>query len=216
MFRRWRRQRALRKVKPGDGSRLKPYRGWHVLSRSLFFLDLDGPDGEGHQYAVDVNYFEDWKAVLYRDGRQEASATLPAMLPVPGGVIEVDASTWGLRRMHLLPDDGEERQLRPHPRSAEAWRARFGHRFPRASKTLGGAAIVVLLVSLALGLPQIVEWVSHQQIVADRVGTFTSPLTLPAALNTTLLVAGVVAAMERALTLRSHWLIDAESWWLGD
>lgn len=51
--------------------------------------------------------------------------------------------------------------------------------------------------------------------VAERFGTFTSPFALPAWANTGLLILGILAALERALTLRSHWLIDAETWWLG-
>ena len=45
------------------------------------------------------------------------------------------------------------------------------------------------------------------------MGTFTSPIQLPAWLNTALLVAGIIAAFERALTLRNHWLIDADTTW---
>jgi len=37
-------------------------------------------------------------ARLYRDGVNTASSKLPAPLPVPGGVIEVEASSYGLRR----------------------------------------------------------------------------------------------------------------------
>lgn len=206
----------MRKVKPGDGRALRPYRVWQAFSRSTFFLELDAGNGEVREYAVDVHYFDlSWKAVLYLGGRQEAKATLPAVFAVPGGVIETNASSFGLKRMHVVFDDGHEQPLRPHRNSAEGWRARFDRRFPRASRVLGGAAIVVLLVSLALGLPQFVEWVSHLQVVAENVGTFTSPISLPGWSNSALLTAGILAGMERALTLRNHWLIDAETWWMG-
>jgi hypothetical protein len=36
---------------------------------------------------------------------------------------------------------------------------------------------------------------------------------LPAWANTTVTVAGVLAATERALTLRNHWLIDLDTTW---
>ena len=38
-----RRSRRLKKVKPGNGKPLKPYRGWQGLWRTLFLLDhIDG------------------------------------------------------------------------------------------------------------------------------------------------------------------------------
>lgn len=244
MLRRWRRDRQLKKIKPGDGRDLPPYRVWHALWRSQFVLDLDAPTANGtagtadttgtagtadtagtvgtgaratEQYAVDVDFF-DWdnKAALYRDGRQAATATMPAAFPVPGGVIEVAASMFGLKRIHLVADDGTSRQLRPHPRSAEAWRARLAHRHPGISRAIAGTAVVVLLAALVLGLPQVVEQVSQIPPVAERLGTFESPIALPAWVNTTLVVGGILAAVERALTLRNHWLIDADTWWMGD
>lgn len=217
MFGHRRRSRKLKKVKPGDGSALRPYRAWHALWRSLFVLDLAGQADVVEEYAVDVDFFDwDGTVALYRNGTQAATATLPAAFPVPGGVIEVATSTFGLKRIHMVGDDGTTRRLRPHPRSAEAWRARLGHRHPGPSRAIAGTAIAVLLVSLALGVPQVIELVSHIPPVAERFGTFESPISLPAWLNTTLVFASVAAAIERALTLRNHWLVDADTWWLGD
>lgn len=226
VFDRWRRKRAFRKVKDGDGSRLKPYRFWEPLTRSLFFLELAddtaaaaGADCANRttEYAVDFHYFSDtWRAQLYRDRRQVATSELPAMFPVPGGVIEVNASTFGLSRMHHVPDGGKPRVLAPHARSAEGLRARFGRRFPLTSRLIGGAAVVILLVGLVVLVPQLVEWITRIDAVAEVVGSFTSPIRLPDWANTSLFVAGILASFERALTLRNHWLIDAETWWLGD
>ncbi|WFG45157.1 hypothetical protein [Pseudonocardia alni] len=42
---------------------------------------------------------------------------------------------------------------------------------------------------------------------------FTSPVLLPGWLLGTLTVAGVVAAVERALTWRHHRVVDAETLW---
>lgn len=208
----------MRKVEPGDGRPLPAYRHGHLLWRSLFAIEHTDPaGGTAHEYAVDVNLFDlDGRAALYRDGVRHAVAPLPAAFPVPGGVVEVASSMLGLKRVHLVLDSGEERQLRPAPRTAEHWRARLGQRWPRLSRWLAGTAIAVLLVGLALGLPQAVEQVSRVPAVADRFGTVTSPVSLPSWLNTTLLVAGLLAALERALTLRNHWLIDADTWLLGD
>ncbi|NLF04339.1 MAG: hypothetical protein GX593_04980 [Actinomycetales bacterium] len=217
MLGRWRKERAIRKVKPGDGRPLKPFRWWQGLYRSLYFLELADDDATPHLYAVDVPFFDlDGKVELYRDGAQLARSTDPATFPVLGGQIQVKTSTYGLARMHFVSDDGEERVLRPHASSAEGLRARFGARYPRTSAAIGALAVAILIVGLVLGLPQILEWASELPVIADNLGTFTSPITLPAWANTTLLVSGIVAAIERALTLRNHWLIDADTWFLGD
>lgn len=217
MFQKWRRNRAIAKVKPGDGSTLKPYRRWQPVSRSLFFLALTDAHGQAAEYAVDVPYFsESWKADLYCEGIQVATSKLPAVFPVPGGAIEVNASSFGLSRMHFVPHEGPPRTLNPHPHSGEGLRARFDQRFPKTSRAIGALAILVLLTSLIVLLPQLVEWISHTDLIANNLGTFTSPITLAAWANTALFVAGLMASVERALTLRNHWLIDAETWWLGD
>lgn len=186
--------------------------------------------GTTSTYAVDVHYFADYvegtfssqgpsslprnpPVALYRDGVQIYRSNQPASLPVPGGVIEVATSMYGLSRMHYVPRQGPERLLRSHPRSAEGLRARFGHRFPGASSAIGVIATIILLVSLALVVPQLLEAVTQLEVVAERVGTFTSPLQLPGWATATLAVAAVLAAMERALTLRHHWLIDADATW---
>lgn len=217
MFKKWRRKRARAKVKDGDGSALKPFRFWQPLSRSVFFLELAEPDGRPVEYAVNVPFLaEDYRADLYRDRIQIATSKLPAAFPVPGGALEVNASTFGLSRMHYVTDDGTERVLTPHRRSAEGLRARFGRRFPGLSRLIGGAAVVTLLVGLVVLVPQVAAWVSQIDWVAENVGTFTSPIELSGTANTALFVGGIIASLERALTLRNHWLIDAETWWLGD
>ncbi|HIY24637.1 MAG TPA: hypothetical protein H9837_10105 [Candidatus Brachybacterium merdigallinarum] len=153
------------------------------------------------------------QAALYRDGVQVARANFPAVFPVPDGAIEVATGTYGLTRMHLVPEQGPARALRPHPRTMEGRRSRFGQRHPALSRLLGVVAVLVLLISLAVTVPQIVEQVTTLEPVAERVGTFTSPISLPAWANTSLLVIGALAAFERALTLRNHWLIDADTTW---
>lgn len=217
MFKKWRRKRALAKIKEGDGSRLKPYRFWQPFSRSLFFLELTDTAGRSTEYAVDVLFFAtEWKADLYRDRIQTATSKLPAVFPIPGGVLEVAASTSGLTRMHHVPNEGDERTLTPHRRSAEGLRARFGRRFPLTSRLIGAAAVIILLAGLTVLILQLIDWVTNIDYVAEHVGTFTTPISLPGWANTALLIGGVLASIERALTLRNHWLIDAETWWLGD
>lgn len=204
MFQNWRSRRRQNKVKPGDGHALVPFRWWHLLYRSLFFLRLPG-----HIYAVSFNYFDmDSKAHLYRDGAHHAVSTLPAAFPVPGGEIQVAASTVGLKRMHYVTEACEVQQLTPDADSSEGRRARLETNRPTVSRWLGIVSAVVLVIALVLGLPQILELVTHWDVIAERVGTFTSPFHLPASLNTALTLAAVTASYERALRLRYNWLLD--------
>lgn len=290
-FKRWRRDRQLGKVRPGDGSALVDFRFRDLFgSRSLFYIrlvdaELDGSSAgreteqRGHVYAIDVRHYADnisrkenvapaeaaderaeaadersektdrqaWlkdlvgeriideilgndeegdtagteekpaqpPSALYRDGVQIARSNLPAAFPVPGGVIEAARSSYGLTRMHYVPESGEsaERMLRPHRRSPEGIRARIARRFPKLSRFVGGLAIVVLLIGLVTGIPQGIQMISEIPPIADRVGTFTSPFQFPEWLNVTLLVAGILAAIERALMLKNHWLIDLDTTW---
>lgn len=214
MLEQFRRRRALARVAPGDGSRLPDYRAWQVLSRSLFLIDLPEPDGDRHEFAVDVRHLRDSSstkrpALLHRDGVQVAGANLPAAFPVPGGVIEVATTAYGLRRIHHVADDGTEQVLRPHPRSGEGLRARFAQRHPRASAVVGAVSVVLLLVGLAVTLLTVAAQVSRVPPIAASLGTFTSPITLSGWATVAAGVVGALAATERSLALRSHWLLRA-------
>jgi hypothetical protein len=208
----WKRRRAARRVKPGDGHALQRFRWWQLLSRALFHLSLTGADGEPEIWSVDVRLWGDSngevRAELYRDGQHYARSKLPAAFSVPGGTVEVETSSYGLKRCHYVSDDGAVRQLLPDPASAEGRRARLERKRPGLSRTIGLASVVVLVVALALGIPQIVEEISQIPPVAANLGTFTSPIQLPAWLNVALLLATLVASTERALRLRYHWLLD--------
>ncbi len=149
------------------------------------------------------------RAKLYLDGRLHAVSKLPARFPVTGGVIEVVTSGFGLRRCHYVSDDGAERQLAPDVASAEGRRARLENAHPVAGRLIGLVSVVVLLIGLVLGVPQIIEEVSQFPPLAERIGsTFTSPIQLPAWLNLSILAATLVASTERALRLRYNWLLD--------
>lgn len=226
MFTRLRRTRHLRRARPGDGSPLKRFRWWQLATRTLFDLEPAADGSRPGHYTVDVRYLaaeleggklpegsKHAQVSLYRDEVQEHIANPPVAFAVPDGVIEVATSPYGLTRMHHVPEGGSPQTLRPHPRTLEGLRARFGRRFPRASALIGVAAILMLLVGLVLMVPQAAELITQLDVVAENVGTFTSPISLPPWLNVTLVVAGVLAATERALTLRNHWLIDADTTW---
>lgn len=241
-WRRRRDERRITKVKPGDGAALKPYRLWQVFTRSLFYLRRELPGGRAHVYAYDVDYFSfDGLVHEYTDSVRTASATSPALFVVPGGVVEIRVGTVGLSRIHFVPDAPageaatehpdeavtvatagstgaaatEARPLQPHRNSGEGLRARFDHRYPKASRWIGGIAVVILLAGLVLAVPQLLEMITQFDWVAVTFGSFTSPISLPAWANTSIFVIGVLAALERALTLRNHWLIDLDTWWIG-
>ncbi|EMD24479.1 hypothetical protein [Amycolatopsis azurea] len=214
--RRW----QLGKVRPGDGSALPDYRLWQLFSRSVLFLDLVTPSGETHVYAVDVRHMVDAKtrkqhedavgkspAALYRDGVQIHRSNLPTSFPVPGGVIEVATSAFGLKRIHFVAEDGTERALRPHDRSQEGLRARFDRRFPRTSAVVGAVTLLILLAALVVNVMNGIEALTRAPAIAEYVGRFVSPVDLP----TWGTVAGVLSAVERATRLRFNRLIDTVS-----
>ncbi len=207
-------------ARDGDGRTLGEYRVTEFFSRTLFFAEI--PEATKlHEYAVDVHYYADEletggqqdvsaeaPAALYRDGVQILRSDIPSVFPVPGGVIEVATSMYGLRRMHYVPDEGTPLPLRPHQRSPEGIRAGFARSFPRMSAVFGRVAVIVMIVGVIAAVPQTIETVSRLDLIADQFGVFTSPLRLPDWLNSMLAVATVVACVERALTLRSHRLAD--------
>lgn len=200
-------------MKPGDGHSLRRFRWWQLFFRSVYHLALSDEDGRTRTWSIDVRHGGDSddgevRARLYRDGVNQAVSKLPAAFPVPGGIIEVVASGYGLKRCHFIADDGRERQLSPDRASAEGKRARLDREHPAASRAIGATSVIVLVVGLVLGVPQIIEQITHIPWVAENVGAFTSPIHLPAWLNISLLVGTLAASTERALRLRYNWLLD--------
>lgn len=206
------RKRAARRSKPGDGRPLQRFRWWQLFSRSLLHLSLPAPDGLAETWSVDVRLWGDSNgevfARLYRGGVNEAISRLPAAFAVPAGTIEVVTSGFGLRRCHFVGDDGTDRQLQPDRASAEGRRARLQRSHPALSRAIGAVSLIVLVVALVLGIPQIAEEITRIPPVADNLGTFVSPFHLPPWANISLLVATLVASTERALRLRYNRLLD--------
>lgn len=199
-------------VKPGDGHTLPSYRWWQLFSRSLFHLHLAGEGGAPETWSVDVRHGGDTNgevhAQLYRGGVNQVRAKLPAAFAVPGGRIEVVVSGYGLKRCHYVTHDGSERQLVPDPASAEGRRARLERTHPALSRAVAVASLGVLAGAFLLGTPQIVEQLTHILPISENVGTFSSPLYLPAWANMVLLLGALVASTERALRLRYNWILD--------
>ncbi|MCO8273873.1 hypothetical protein M1L60_25065 [Actinoplanes sp. TRM 88003] len=212
MFDEWRRQRAVQRIKPGDGRALKRFRWWQPLSRSLFWLPADAAAGRPAVYAVDVSHVKsddngDTEAHLYRDGLRYARVRLPAFFPIEGGTIEVAASAFGIKRCHFVADDGTEQQLVPDPRSAEGRRARLERERPALSRWIGVVALVLIVVPLLLGLPQTIESISRIPPLAERFGVFDSPFDASVWFNIALGVSATIGSTERALRLRyNRWL----------
>lgn len=210
----WRRRRAARRIRRGDGRALQPFRWWHLLAeRSLFFLRLVSADGHETVYAVDVRHWgkqggDEGKAHLYVDGRHHAESTLPAAFPVEGGTIEVALSAYGPRRMHYVAAGSTEQQLVPDPRSAVGRRLRLDREFPVLSRLIEVVSLLMLVVGVGLNLLQLLEPISAIPPVVERFGRFESPVHLPLWLNVALGIGAGLASMERALRLRYHPLLD--------
>ncbi|MEU6716371.1 hypothetical protein ABZ897_33310 [Nonomuraea sp. NPDC046802] len=148
-------------------------------------------------------------ARLYHDGRFVAESRVPARFPVEGGAIDVRTSEAGMRRCAFVADDGTEHQLVPDPASAEGRRMRFAREHPGASRAIGGVSIVFLIIGVGLNLLQITEPISRIPPIADTLGTFESPVILPLWLNIALGLVAALGAVERALRMRYHWLLDS-------
>ncbi len=213
MFKELRQRRAVRRVKPGDGRSLEPFRWWQSLSRALFYLRLKNGDGRQTVYAIDVKHQKQSdgyvKAHLYLDGRHHAESRVPAVFPVRGGTVEVRASPFGLKRCHYVTAKGTEHQLVPDPDSAEGRRARLDRAHPALSRWIGFLTSIVLVAGLVLLILQLAEQVTRApEGVAQYVGTFTSPIDLPAWGNIMIGLGTAAASTERALRMRYSRLLD--------
>lgn len=218
MIKNWKHRKAAKRIKSGNGRPLKHFRWWQPLSRALFYLPLTDGDGRHVVYAVDVPYWQQvmtedgkGKAHLYLDGRHHSESTLPAVFPVPGGAVEVESTAFGLKRCHYVTAEGAVHQLIPDERSAEGRRARLDREHPALSRWIGVLSLIVLIVPIILVVPQIIDGVSHVPPIAQRFGTFTSPVDLPLWLNIALGLCASTSSVERATRLRWNALLDGSS-----
>jgi hypothetical protein len=204
---------ASRRLKPGNGRELQRFRWWQLPIRSLFWLRPTGGDGRVGTYAVDVRHWaqlddEKVRAHLFVNGRHAAESKLPASFPVEGGAIEVAMSAYGIKRCHYVPATDAPHPLTADPASAEGRRARLDAEHPTLSRGIGVVSVLMLVIGLGLNLLQLAEPLSQIPPVAERIGTFESPIRLPLWLNVALGAAAALASTERALRLRYTPLLD--------
>lgn len=210
------RQWRNRRVRAGSGEPLRPYRWWQMFGRSLRSITLTSRDGTASVYTVDVRHAGDMsdgeiRARLYVDGSLQSYAKMPTRFAVPGGRIEVAITGFGLKRCHYVRDDGTEQQLSPDRASAEGLRARLHSRHPGLSRTIGLMSAALVIVGLGVEVPQLIEALSRIPLIADSIGTFTSPIQLPLHLNLLIGLAAVAGSIERALRMRSSWFDELAS-----
>lgn len=188
-----------------------------MLTRSLYHIDLKNTSGQYDKYSVNVEYYEAGEEVeLYLNDKHIGSSSSPATFPVSGGYIDVQTTLYGLKRMHYVGDNHREIVLDPNAGTAEELRNKFALKYPLASRLISWLAIFILLLSIIVGIPQFIELITHLDIISENIGTFNSPINLPGWLNTTFTVLAALAALERALTLKSNWLIDIDTTTYGD
>lgn len=196
-------------MKDAKGEPLKDIRFWEYFHRTVFHQKIDED-----LYTVDVDLYGKElmgpESALYKNGVRIKESTVPSVYEVPGGIIEVETTNYGVKKIHYVTDT-DELQLVPDKDSLEGKRARFDSKFPTASKWVGYIAIVILIIGLIVAVPAMIELITRMDLVSDNFGTFTSPFQLPDWLNVTLVVLGLAAATERALSLKNHWLIDMET-----
>ncbi len=65
LIRRGNRRMKMRKVKEGDGHRLKDYRLWHIFTRSLFHMEITNDKNEKTKYAINCKYFAEELELIY-------------------------------------------------------------------------------------------------------------------------------------------------------
>lgn len=209
----WNERRLAKRVKPGDGRPLKPFRWWQMTRRSVMSIALP-VGGRQVMHTIEVKHGGDdetgvVRAGLYLDGQLRAQSKVPARFPVARGHIEVRTSHVGLRRCHFVAHDGTERRLDPDPKSAEGRRMRLAREHPVASAIIGAISVLMLLIGVALNMLQAAEPISQIPFIAGTFGSFESPLHLPVWLNLALGFGAAAGAMERAMQMRHHWLLDS-------
>ena len=111
----------------------------------------------------------------------------------------------------MRADDGTMSTLTPDEHSAEGRRARFDREHPIIGRWIGFLSLLILLAAFAVIILQIIEGISGIPPLAERFGTFSSPVDLPLWGNIAVALVAAVASTERATRLRYNSLLDGAS-----
>lgn len=173
----------------------RPYAGWDWLWRGSF-----GVDHAGHRYDIEADYFDwDERIWLYVDGERREVAKSRAAWPLENGdTLEARMQTYGMSRARIRRADGTIIPLEAVAGSGEHWRQRMATERPELHRALSRGSLAVLLVSLALAVPQ---WLAG---LLGVVGIDWTPwFELPGWATGAVTALAVVAGIERALRLQT-------------
>lgn len=174
--------------------------------RGRFVIEHDGST-----YVVDSLYLDlDERIRLYRDGLLVDSARRRASFPLGDGVqIEAAVAQMGMRYVRLRHDaTGSVTPLPPAKGTAEAWRARVDQAHPVASRIAGTFSFMVLVVVLALELPQLVNLFGNLVPLVGLPSFEVPELTFSGWANAALIILGGAAGLERSLSMKHNPLLD--------
>ena len=152
-YKSFRKKRRIKKVKDANGEPLKKIHFWQYLHRTVFHKRIGGD-----LYSVDVDLYGKElmgpERALYKNGVRIKESTVPSVYEVPGGFIEVETTTYGVKKINYVTDT-DEVQLIPDRHSLEGKRASFDSKFLSASKWVGYIAIVILIIGLIIAIPAV-------------------------------------------------------------
>ncbi|WP_239741098.1 TetR/AcrR family transcriptional regulator [Mammaliicoccus sp. M-M45] len=202
-------RRLLNKVKEGDGHNLKPYRLWNIFTHSLFHITIINEKNGEVNYALKSKYFVGEPRVdLYNNGKHVAYSKLPAAFKLENGILEVRSGGSGINRIKYISNQEENFSVKPDKKSIRGMRLELHKHFPKVSGFISLVSILVIFVSFILSMPQILESLTQIPWIAENIGIFESPIHFSVAMNISIGIAVAIAASERAMMLRNHWLID--------
>lgn len=179
-------------------AQLKTYGKWHWLWRGLF--ESQTKDG---LYHVDVDYFDfDERIHVYKDGKLVDTKKSPAKISLDDKtVIEAELSTYGMKYVRMRKNDTVT-NFAPSKGTSEAWRSNLTKTKPKLSQTLNIISWTVLIIAAVTQLPELIN------ILSQWFDTELPTFELPFWANITLSIAGVIAAIDRALQLKHNKWID--------
>ncbi|QSB05282.1 hypothetical protein [Natronoglycomyces albus] len=162
---------------------------------------------QGCEYLVAADFLGwDKSLALYRDRQLVEQRDFSGKFTLDDGArISVKLSLFGVKQANLKVN-GVKTALKPTPDTIEYKRLRWNQKHPKRARWIGFASWMTLVAAVVVGLPQLAEQIGQIDALRDWGYSFTSPLHLPAALNTALGTAAMVAAIERATRMKYSWL----------